>query len=161
MKSTIPIAHNQAQPASLIRRLAAISYDSLICIALMMVVTGAYMMLSSALIGAEHYRALNDAGTTTRDPVLTSVLFSVLFFFFGYFWTKNGQTLGMQVWHLRVQNHDGSNIRWTQALLRFLMAGVSAAVFGLGYFWVIVDKKGRSWQCLFSESEIVRLPKKP
>lgn len=160
MKSQTSTKNIHASNASLLRRLAAIFYDSLICIALMMVITGIYMAINNVAIGSEEYKAMNDAGTTIKDPLLTSILFVSLYFFFGYFWTKNGQTLGMQVWHLRVQNINGSNISWTQALLRFLMASVSAAIFGLGYLWVIFDKKNRSWQCLFSDSEIIRIPKK-
>jgi len=95
-----------------------------------------------------------------QDPLLSSVLFIVLFMFFAYFWTKNGQTLGMQVWHIRIQNKNGTSLRWLQALLRFFMAAVSIACFGLGYLWMLFDKQDRTWQCIFSESEVVRIPKR-
>ena len=133
-------------------------YDTLLCIALMMVTTGIYMMISKAIIGTEQYKAMNDAGQTIHDPTLSSILFITLFLFFGYFWTKNGQTLGMQVWHLRIQNENGTSIRWLQALLRFLMASLSFACLGLGYLWMLFDKKDRTWQCMFSESKVVRIP---
>lgn len=142
------------------RRLAAMFYDALLSIALLMVTTGIYMMITKAALGDEAYRAMNDSGSTIGDPLLSSVLFITLFVFFGYFWTKNGQTLGMQVWHLRIQNENNTSIRWLQALLRFMMAGVSFACFGLGYLWMLVDKKDRTWQCLFSESKVVRIPSK-
>lgn len=161
MKNDTPEPVSEPTPASLIRRLAAISYDSLLCLALMMFTTGLYMLISYLVIGEANYRALNESGATMKDPLLSSILFVTLFLFFGYFWTKTGQTLGMQVWHLRLRNSNDTNISWTQALLRFLMAGLSAAAFGLGYFWILVDRDKRSWQCLFSNSEIVRLPKKP
>lgn len=144
--------------ASLSRRLAAMFYDTLLCIALMMVTTGIYMAVSKTVLGSETYRQLNESGQTINDPLLSSILFCTLFFFFGYFWTRNGQTLGMQVWHLRVQSKGSKPISWTQALLRFMTAFVSAACFGLGYLWMLFDKQDRTWQCIASDTEIVRIP---
>lgn len=155
-----PESEQHLSRASLIRRLAAMFYDALLCIALMMVTTGIYMMISKVAIGGEAYKAMNDSGQTIHDPLLSSVLFITLFGFFGYFWTKTGQTLGMQVWHIRVQTKDGYSISWTQALLRFFMAGFSFACFGLGYLWMLIDKQDRTWQCIFSETQIVRVPKR-
>jgi uncharacterized RDD family membrane protein YckC len=118
------------------------------------------MIIHHLAIGAEQYQAITDAGKTTHDPFLSSLLFISLFCFFAYFWTKNGQTLGMQAWHLRIQNSDHTRISLTQALLRFLMAIISIGTGGLGYLWMLIDKKDRTWQCLLSETEIVRVPKK-
>jgi len=147
-------------PAFLTRRLAALLYDTLVSTALLMCVTGLYMIIHGFFIGAEQYQTMTDSGQTTHDPLLSSILFISLFSFFAYFWTKNGQTLGMQAWHLRIQNSNHTHISLSQALLRFLMAIVSIGSGGLGYFWMLVDKKNRTWQCILSESEIVRVPKK-
>jgi len=160
MKQHFSETRDQLVPFSIIRRLAALLYDSLISIALLMTTTGLYMLVSSIIMGADEYKAMNDSGQTMHDPVLSSLLFITLFIFFGYFWTKNGQTLGMQVWHLRVQNKDNSHISWNQALLRFMTAIPSLGLIGLGYLWSIFDKESRTWPCLISESEIVRIPKR-
>jgi uncharacterized RDD family membrane protein YckC len=148
----------ELQQAGLLRRFAAIFYDFLLCIALMMFTTGVYMAVSKAVIGTETYKQLNESGQTINDPLLTSTLFITLFLFFGYFWTRTGQTLGMQVWHLRVQTTDNRHITWLQALMRFMTAFVSIACIGLGYFWAIFDKEGRTWQCIASDTKIVRIP---
>lgn len=146
--------------AGLSRRLAAMFYDSLLCIALMMVSTGIYMMIAKQVIGTETYRQMNEAGSTIGDPILSLVLISILFLFFGYFWTKTGQTLGMQVWHLRVQTKEGKPISWLQAFTRFLGAFISASIFGLGYVWVLVDKENRSLQCILSGTKVIKIPKR-
>ncbi|PTU75287.1 RDD family protein [Pseudomonas mangrovi] len=144
--------------AGLIRRFAAMFYDFLLCTALLMVVTLIYKMVQMAIFGEERLRQLSDSGALDGDPLLSSVLLLSLFGFFAYFWTRNGQTLGMQVWGLRVQNADGSAISLWQALLRFMVAIASWLCLGLGYFWVL--RKGRSsWHDLYSESQIVQLPK--
>ena len=147
-------------PASFSRRLAAIFYDFLLCVALVMVVTLLYQQGILRLIhGNEQLQALAEAGALDRDPVLATLLFFSLFGFFAKFWTWNGQTLGMQVWGIRVQNADGSPIDLWQALLRFVVAIGSWLIVGLGFFWMLFDKKKRTWHDIYSESCVVRLPK--
>lgn len=147
-------------PVGVIRRFAAMFYDFILCIALMMVMTGLYMMIANALLGGDTYKLMNDSGQSVHDPLLSSILFISLYVFFGFFWTKNGQTLGMQVWHIRVQNKDNTTITWNQALLRFLMGIISWLALGLGHLWPLFDREKRSWQCIFSGSELVRIPKR-
>ena len=61
-------------PAGLVRRLAAMFYDFLLCMALMMVVTLLYQQGILRLIyGAEQLKALADAGGLDRDPILASL----------------------------------------------------------------------------------------
>lgn len=147
-------------PVGVIRRFAAMFYDFILCIALMMVMTGLYMMIANTLLGGDTYKTMNDSGQSVHDPFLSSILFISLYAFFGFFWTKNGQTLGMQVWHIRVQNKDNTTISWNQALLRFLMGIISWLALGLGHLWPMFDREKRSWQCIFSNSELVRIPKR-
>jgi uncharacterized RDD family membrane protein YckC len=61
---------------------------------------------------------------------------------------------------LRVQRIDGQPITIWQALLRFLVAIPSLAIAGLGFFWMLVDRKRMTLYDRFSESVVVRLPKK-
>lgn len=105
-------------------------------------------------------RQLSDAGALDSDPLLSTALVVVLFGFFAVFWTRGGQTLGMQVWGIRVQNADGSAISLRQALLRFLLATVSWLCLGMGFAWVLIDERKRSWHDIGSGSQIVRLPRR-
>ena len=146
--------------AGLARRLAAMFYDSLLNIALLMVTTGVYMMISKKIIGDTLYKEMNESGATIGDPILTLVVFATLFVFYGYFWTKTGQTLGMQVWHLRVQTKDSKRISWAQAFRRFVGAFISISIFGLGYLWLLIDKNNRTLQCYLSSTQVVRIPKR-
>lgn len=157
---TFPESPDQLMPATLVRRLAAVFYDSILCIALCMTMTMIYMAISHSVLGADEYKQINDSGQSIRDPLLSSTLFISVFIFFGYFWTRTGQTLGMQVWHLRVQNENNTPISWNQALIRFFVAGLSIATCGLGYFWMLIDKQNRTWQCIASDSKVRRIPKR-
>jgi len=150
----------QFPAAGLMRRLAAMFYDSLLCIALMMVVTLFYQqVLLRLLYGSDQLKVLADAGRLDIDPLLSTLLLFSLFGFFAKFWTHNGQTLGMQVWGVRVQNADGSAISLWQALLRFVVAIGSWLFAGLGFLWLLWDKQGRTWHDIYSDSRVVQLPK--
>jgi uncharacterized RDD family membrane protein YckC len=146
--------------AALPRRLAAMAYDALLSLALLMVVTFAYLMVLKLIYGEAQLKAMSEAGALNGDPLLSTLLLFSLFAFFAKFWTHNGQTLGMQVWGVRVQNADGSAIDLWQALLRFLLAIISFLCFGLGFFWMLFDKQKRSWHDIYSGSCMVQLPKK-
>ncbi|WP_097460311.1 RDD family protein [Mangrovitalea sediminis] len=159
MPRRFPEAPDSLPAAGLLRRFLAMVYDGLICIALLMVVTEIYNTIYQLSVGADRYKVLFESGATTHDPLLTSVLFISLYLFFAYFWTRTGQTLGMQVWLIRTQNPDGSSISWLQALLRFMMGFVSWGAVGLGYLWQLVDRKHQTWTDRFSESIVVRLPR--
>jgi len=146
--------------AGLGRRLAAMFYDFLLCTALVMVTTLVYKMIQMAIIGETQMRAMTEAGALDGDPLLSTILLFALFGFFAKFWTHGGQTLGMQVWGLRVQNPDGSAISLWQALLRFVVSIGSWLCLGLGFFWVLIDKRKRSWHDMYSETQLVRVPKR-
>lgn len=114
-------------PATALKRALAIIYDGLICIAVLLVATWVYTMIAGWLTGWDRYEQMAEAGELSGDPGLTFVLFLVLYLFFAYFWTRIGQTLGMQVWRVRIENLDGTTVSWTQALWRYGTA--SAVVF--------------------------------
>lgn len=112
-------------PATALKRALAIIYDGLISIAVLLVATWIYTMIAGWITGWDKYEQMAEAGQLSGDPGLTFVLFLVLYLFFAYFWTRIGQTLGMQVWRVRIENLDGTSVSWTQALFRY---GTAAAV---------------------------------
>ena len=141
------------------RRLAAMFYDFLLCTALLIVTTFIYKLIMMSFIGEAKVRALSEAGALDGDPLLSTLLFFVLFGFFAKFWTHSGQTLGMQVWGIRVQNADGTAISLWQALLRFIVSIASWLCLGLGFIWSVFDKHKRTWHDLYSNTQLVRIPK--
>jgi uncharacterized RDD family membrane protein YckC len=80
--------------------------------------------------------------------------------FFGWFWLKNGQTLGMQAWRIKLVGFDGAPPSVRQIIIRCLAATLSAACLGLGYLWCLLDRNGRYWHDYLSRTELVLLPRK-
>lgn len=123
-------------PATALKRALAIIYDGLISIAVLLVATWGYTMVAAWITGWDKYEQLAEAGELSGDPGLTFVLFLVLYLFFAYFWTRVGQTLGMQVWRVRIENLDGTSVSWTQALIRYLTAAVVVFLTILGTYYL-------------------------
>jgi uncharacterized RDD family membrane protein YckC len=132
----------------LLRRLAAILYDSLLLIALLFIASALYM----AITGSEE--------AATGQDVVRSIFFVLIAFaFFAFFWLHGGQTLGMRAWRIRLQSFDGGPITPWQAMLRFLVAIVSWLAFGLGFLWSLIDKEKMTWHDRYSMSVLVVIPK--
>lgn len=134
-------------PAGLLRRLGAILYDSLLLFAVLFAATALVLPLTGGQSVAPH------------NPFYTSYLFFVSFFFFAWFWTHGGQTLGMRAWRIRVQQRNGSPITWTQALLRFMTAIASWLLLGAGFLWALIDREKMTWHDRYSETVLVVVPK--
>ncbi len=102
-----------------------------------------------------------DDGTVQLDANLVRLvaLFTAMVFF-GWFWLKNGQTLGMQAWRIKLVDFDGAQPTAGRIAIRCLGAPLSAACLGLGYLWCLFDRKGRYWHDYLSGTELVLLPKK-
>lgn len=155
----------------LLRRLAAIVYDSLLVFSLMFAATGIYQLFAHWLTDPLPASAPPGATVTTGDVITqlepiasgswyTLYLLLVMYGFFAWFWRRSGQTLGMQAWRLRVDDIEGGRISYRQTVIRFAGAWVSALSFGLGYLWVLFDRDKCSWHDRLSHSRVVQLPKR-
>jgi uncharacterized RDD family membrane protein YckC len=141
-----------------IRRLMALMYDSLLLLGVLFVAT-----LIPAVVTHKLHATQGDK-VYDLPPLFQGAGFSlyllVITLFFGYFWRKNGQTLGMQAWRLKVVAADGQKPSWLQCIIRGVVAIASLACLGFGYFWVLIDKQHLAWQDRASNTKIILLPKK-
>ena len=110
------------------------------------------MCIRDRVNGGEH--------VAQHNPFLPSLMFIVLFWFNTHFWRRGGQTLGMRAWRLRLVNDNKGPFTLMQCLVRFLVAIASSLTLFVGYFWVWFDKDGLSWHDRYSNTRIIREPKK-
>ncbi|MGQ7286187.1 RDD family protein [Vreelandella venusta] len=132
-------------------------YDGFLVTAIWLAVTVAHLAFFRFILGQQ----ADEIGTTPFD--IWSLRLMLLFFvtlFFVYSWRRGGMTLGMQAWRLRVQTTDGYAISLKQSLIRCVVAWLSLAAFGIGYWWVLFDRQRRSWPDIASNTQTVVLPKK-
>ncbi|MDR9468222.1 RDD family protein [Marinospirillum sp.] len=137
---------NAIYPAGLFRRLAAITYDLFLLFALLMLVG----FIGVALTGGE----------ANEHLLFKLAVFLVPVVFYGFFWRRAGQTLGMLAWRIRVQTPQGQPLNLKQTLLRLLGGLLSWGCLGLGYLWLFFDREKRTWPDLLSGTQVVVIPKK-
>lgn len=136
--------------ASLLRRMGALLYDLMAVVALLMLVGALWLPFNGGeAITAEH--------PLYRLQRVTFILTPFLFYLF--FWLRDGQTLGMRAWRLRIQQFDGTPITVKQAIVRLFAAILSWLPLGLGFFWMNFTPTYRMWHDTLSQTEIVQLPK--
>ena len=134
-------SHLNALAAGFWRRLAAIVYDA--------------VLLSGLLFIAAALAVLANRGEAIRGAWFSAYLLLVSFLFYGWFWTHGGQTLGMRAWKIQVLQRQGGSVTWPQALGRFLLAVVSWSLFGLGFFWILVDREKLAWHDRLSNTMLI------
>ena len=142
------------------RRFASWIYDLLIAVAVYMV-SGAVsfllitMVLYFGLIDMQGHEHVVDRISNTPWLLALNELWKLCWvgFFFVWFWSRSGQTLGMKAWRLRVQNLDGSLISKKTGAKRLL-----PTLLGLGNLRVIFDRKNKlSLQDKLTDTEVVVL----
>ncbi len=172
-------------PAGFLSLLGCWLYDFMLLCAVWLLAGIVYIIPAQMLINVDSSQKNNLSTTEFSGPVFYVYLFLVSWFFFAWFWKHGGQTLGLKSWSLRLQTENGHTLNWLQTLLRFLIAGTpwlislfvyeqittrqllqppyeySAFILGFGgLFWILIDKKNRSLQDIFSHTRIVKIPKR-
>lgn len=148
--------YQACERASFFKRLGAYIYDLFALGAMLMLATILALLLVTilnriAVIDLSLYK--DSADYLGQSPAFLIYLCAVIIGFYTYFWSKAGQTIGMKAWRLRVQNSDGSNISFTQSVIR-----LSTSAFGLGNLMVLI--KGRNaFQDLWGECEVIVMSK--
>ncbi len=123
-------------PSSLFRRLGALLYDAMLVLAILFFATAILMPFR----GGQAFQP--------SDWGYSVYLMLVVMFFFGWFWTRDGQTLGMRAWKIRLTTEAGGLIDWKQAALRFVPGFLCVILFKLGATLVPWGTRWIAWLCL-------------
>jgi uncharacterized RDD family membrane protein YckC len=137
------IATPTHEPATVWRRLAALSYDLLLLAAIVVCFTLVVLALRRG------------AAVPPGSWWFPASLFAIAMAFFCGFWVHGGQTAGMRAWHIRVVRDDGRALTWAQAALRFGAGIVSTLPAGLGLWWSVFDRHKRGWHDRWTGTRVV------
>lgn len=142
------------------RRIAALVYDAFLLFGLLVVP----LLIATAAMHHEpqplaNESVVHDIAPIAPYPLLLAYEVCVVIGFYLYFWRKNGQTLGMQAWRLRLDSCDGGRPTWKQCVLRLATGAPALLLAGLGYWWIWLDPQRRSWHDRASRTRVVVLPK--
>ena len=135
--------HDNHPSASLVKQLAAMIYDGLLIFAILFVAIGITIPFNQG---------------KPIDPTLVYVfLVNVVLIFYGWFWKKSGQTLGMRAWKIQIVSELGGYPDWPVSFLRLFFATLSLACLGMGYWWRIF--KPYTWHDKLSQTRVIDLSK--
>lgn len=141
--------NQDGRPCGLLRRLAAILYDCLLVLALIILDTLLFIGLRDG-----------EAVEIENNLIYQLSLAVLIYVYFVGYWTYRGRSLGMQAWGLRVALADGQLAGFGAASTRFVAALVSWIPAGLGFLWQLWDKDKLTWHDRWSGTRLTHYPKK-
>lgn len=114
---------NSIGPAGFTRRIMAATYDGFLLFAVLFAAVALYGWLQGQIAPAPVQQFETGAVTHELEPIAEGWLFNlyllaVIVGFYTVFWCKNGQTLGMQAWRIRLEDENGDIIKPKLAVIR-------------------------------------------
>jgi uncharacterized RDD family membrane protein YckC len=163
-------------------RLAAVLYDGLLIIAINAILAAILVGIATpAEVAAKHQAVV--LPDWFRHFVLFPAMVLMTWLFYGYFWRKTGQTLGMQTWRLKVIKPNGQLLSWSDSFGRCAAAMILPTICGLAanvlynnsgafalslvfgfvgnYLWAWINGRGLAWHDQLSATVVIRVPVDP
>ena len=72
-----------------------------------------------------------------------------------YFWMKLKGTPGKMLLKICVVNSNGLSLTMGQSVIRYFAYIVSFLPLGLGFIWALINKEGRCWHDIISDSYVI------
>lgn len=144
--------NRQAQAPGFFRRVAALCYDLVLLFGMLMIAVTAVVVPYDLFAGVpfpheeQPYRI-----------ALQFYLIATVGLFFGFFWVRGGQTLGMRTWHFRLVREDGLHLSARDALVRLAWATLCLAPAGAGLLWMLIDRDRFTCYDRLSHTRLVML----
>jgi len=150
-------------------------YDALLLVALAMVFTALLLPFSKG-------EAITPAAFGAVAYLYRVALVALWVMFYGLFWTRQGQTLGMMAWRIKLEREGGGPVDWRLALMRLgasaaplivvALLGLSlptlarpilmaaAAVWLAGYCAIYLDRERRALHDRWLHTRVIVVPKR-
>lgn len=164
-------------------RLAAIVYDGMLILALLFLVGAVLVVIGTLLTmqtGTESSQA-RSLPVWYQNIVMTPSFILTLVGFYGIFWRRGGQTLGMQTWRLKTVNDSGHLLTWGQSFKRIMAASIMPLILGIigsliggsraiiltsaflglvfNYAFCLFNRRGLAVQDMISNTITLKMPK--
>ncbi len=161
----------------------ALLYDGMLILAMLFLVGAMGAVVGTLLlmeVGTDSAHAQR-LPTWYQNGVMTPLFVLTLIGFYGLFWRKSGQTLGMQTWRLKTVDRAGHLLTWRQSthriisacLLPLICAMVGAMFHGsrlavlcsamlgflLNYLFCLLNSRGLAVHDILSNTLTLKVPK--
>lgn len=133
------------------RRFAALIYDGLLLLALLMIYTGVLMAFTR--------RPILEGNYPVGIYAYRAGLLAVIGGYYTLNWVRSGQTLGMRAWRLRAVSDTGHGMDGTAAVLRYVCGMLAWPPAALGVLWLYVDSEHLAIHDRLSHTRVLVLDK--
>ena len=135
------------KPASFLRRILALFYDTLLLTGIIL----GYLLLVTIMFG-DTFESISERIFLQFSYLILGVIF------FTYFWKVNkGQTLGMQVWKIRIIGEENKELSTKNLIYRSLLGLVFNLAFGSNYLFIFFNKDKKSINDLLSKTKTIKI----
>ena len=135
------------KPASFLRRILALFYDTLLLTGIIL----GYLLLVTIMFG-DTFESISERIFLQFSYLILGVIF------FTYFWKVNkGQTLGMQVWKIRIVGDENKAPSTKNLIYRSLFGLVFNLAFGSNYLFIFFNKDRKSINDLLSKTRTIKI----
>lgn len=141
--------------AGLLKRFAAMIYDFFLLFAISMTYAAVVLAVKVQLLGFT--LAPGEKAQMGMVGFIGWVI--ILITFYCYFWRRFGQTLGMKAWRLELVNAHGNYASLLQCIMRCIIATVSFALLGIGYWWLLLDSQKITLHDRLTKTRVIQLTK--
>lgn len=142
------------KPVSLLRRLGAMLYDTMLIGATVFIIGGIINTIVSQLLGLAEIPP-----RSTLANLLFLLEVGMIYGLLGWFWTHGGQTLGMRAWKIKVVTFDNNPLNWQQATVRFIVSLISLLALGVGFVIALFDPEKLTWHDRYSRTKLIPAPR--
>ncbi len=150
MEQSASLNIDQNLPLSFWRRLAAMAYDTLLLLSVLLLATAIIVIPLGMMTGE---------GQIADSLIYRLYLLLLIVGYFIWPWLRGGQTVGMRSWRARLVSMDGERVGLKQLLIRFVVALFSWALLGLGFFWILIDPEKLAWHDRLSNTRLILVEK--
>jgi uncharacterized RDD family membrane protein YckC len=134
--------------AGFVSRFIAFVFDCVLSIGVFELVLAAISFASSVLTGTSiHW--------SRGNQWVVLAFFAWEFFYFAYYWTASGKTLGMVILGVRVVSQEGSHAGTKRGLVRTLAFPLSFLLLGLGFLGILLGRDRRALHDVIAGTAVV------
>ena len=131
------------KPAGFFRRMVALFYDLILIIALCVGLT----LLITYVVNTE-----------VESPLMYLVFLALSIGFYCYFWKQNkGQTLGMQVWKIRLTQEGSQEVSVGRMIYRCILGLIFTLLFGMNYLPMLFRKDKKTLNDILSKTFLIKI----
>lgn len=154
--------NNQNEYAGFGRRILAYWVDFLILFPVGLTIQQILGANPFAMFQYETLEQLQKAQQSGTNTIPTLISLAIGLAYFLIMWVNyDGATPGKRLMAIKIIRSDGSKLSYPSAFLRYIGYFVSAFVFGLGYLWMIWDKKKQAWHDKIAGTVVVKTDAQP